>query len=569
MPKIYILIILHMNRVRKKISLLLIVSILFLNFPLTLADNTSVTEEEKAKVETEILKLQSNIFNSSKNVFEKLTDEFEKYTNYEETWNTSFDLEFDEASMYWKWNASLDLKNYIAKTAWLDSEISGDISFKLDYAPIYWTWMNIDLSTFASMISKDSEIYLKLKDLDFKVTDENISQILDALKSEFSDNKFVKFPSDENTKNAMNMLKNFSLSNVLLEAENISKTPLLKAYKKDWNKYLLVPTKEACEKYFEVENKLNSTSSWYEPKSCSDTVYNSMVVKFIRTWNLYLGLWTNENTLGFYFEDDYDILDLSLVYDEDNINKFDLKVTEDLNSFTINYEKNNFLKSYLDADEWLTKFSFESELDKNNKFTQINSNFNFNNEFTWNFALKNKKISWMFYAKQKWYDYSSDNYEYKLKNVYAWKITWTLNENNLIKTLNTKIVWVSVKDKKALFIWKLNLNNWNINYSFKAWDDTTWKILINWTWKYDFNYFKLDSKYDFNSMYTWKMNYLVDTRNNKQNWKAYFDLNSTWKQILKFNLETYWTKIYKDDVKIEVPSDFKELDENMFWNLNY
>jgi hypothetical protein len=35
------------------------------------------------------------------------------------------------------------------------------------------------------MISKDSEIYLKLKDLNFKVTDENISQVLEAVKKEF------------------------------------------------------------------------------------------------------------------------------------------------------------------------------------------------------------------------------------------------------------------------------------------------------------------------------------------------------------------------------------------------
>jgi uncharacterized membrane protein len=56
-----------------------------LNFPLTLADNTSVTAEEKTKVETEVLKLQSNIFNSSKTTLEKLTDEFSKVTNYEES----------------------------------------------------------------------------------------------------------------------------------------------------------------------------------------------------------------------------------------------------------------------------------------------------------------------------------------------------------------------------------------------------------------------------------------------------------------------------------------------------
>jgi hypothetical protein len=297
-----------------------------------------------------------------------------------------------------------------------------------------------------------------------------------------------------------------------------------------------------------------------------------MVVKFIKSWDLYLELWTNENTLWFYTEEDWNVSDLSLVYDENNINKFDFIITPEQTKykwelFSLNYEKNNFLKSYLDADEGLTKFSFESELDKNNNFSEVNSSFNFNKDFTWNFILKDKKISWMFYSKQKWYDYSSENWDYKLKNVFASKVTWTLNDDNTIKTLNAKLVWVSVADKKAFLVWKLNLNNWNINYSLNA-SDNTWKFVLSWNWKYAKNYFKLDSKYDFNSLYTWKINYLVDTRNNKSDGKVYFDVNQASKQVLKFNLETSWTRTYKDDVKIEVPSDFKELDENSFNNLN-
>jgi hypothetical protein len=40
-------------------------------------------------------------------------------------------------------------------------------------------------------------------------------------------------PSDENSKMVINALKNFSLTNILTEAENISKIPLLTTYKKD------------------------------------------------------------------------------------------------------------------------------------------------------------------------------------------------------------------------------------------------------------------------------------------------------------------------------------------------
>jgi hypothetical protein len=48
--------------------------------------------------------------------------------------------------------------------------------------------------------------------LDFKVSNENLSKILDKLKEEFSDNKYIKFPTDANSQAFMNFVKDFDLN---------------------------------------------------------------------------------------------------------------------------------------------------------------------------------------------------------------------------------------------------------------------------------------------------------------------------------------------------------------------
>jgi len=133
------------------------------------------------------------------------------------------------------------------------------------------------------MISKDGEIYALLKNLDFKVNDENISKVLEELKTQFSDNKYLKFPSDENSKVVYEYIKNFSLGNFLLEAESVLSKPLLTTYKKSGNKYLLVPTKYACDTYFELDKKLNFSNSWYTPQTCNESTYKSFVKEFIKS----------------------------------------------------------------------------------------------------------------------------------------------------------------------------------------------------------------------------------------------------------------------------------------------
>lgn len=560
-----------MNKLRKKVSVLLILSFFTLNLNnvFVYADSTETpSKEEIQKVEDEIVKLQLNLFNNSKNILEKLNENLSKSTNFEENWDSSLKLKFDEQSFLWKWDFAFNINDYKSKNSMLDSQLDWDVSLSWSFNPVYWTGFEINLKTFASMISKDSEVFLLLKDFDYKINDENIDDILSKVKEQFKDNKYVKFPTDENSKVILEKIKGLTLNDFLLWTQEKLSEPLLTAYKKSWDKYLLVPTKYACEQYFELEKNLSLFNSWYTPSTCKESTYRAFLQKFIKSWEAYLTIWEENNTLWYYSAQDGSSLDISLIYDENTINNFDFIFMPDIENlpaewFNFNYEKNNYLKVYF--KEWEDIFNFDSSLNDENNFEEITSDFDMNWDAVWKFSMKNKKMAWMMYFKMYSYDYSDEwDFKKKLSDMIAVKMSWELWDNNEIKTFNSKIVWIWVQDKKIFLKWNLDLNNWKIKYSWEF-SDSYSISKINWTWNYSSKYLKLDSNFDImNSYYTWKFNLEVDTKDWKNNWNINLEVNSLDKNILNFELKSTWNRTYKENIEISKPKDYIELNEDLF-----
>ena len=80
---------------------------------------------------------------------------------------------------------------------------------------LYWSW-NISLKTFIDMISKDWDIYMMLKNSDFKVSNENIQTYLDQIKTKFKDWKYVLIPQTDEAKNIYKYLNNFDAPPIIL-----------------------------------------------------------------------------------------------------------------------------------------------------------------------------------------------------------------------------------------------------------------------------------------------------------------------------------------------------------------
>lgn len=553
---------------KKIIAWVVTSSLLLAQFSFSYANLESVTPDEKAKVQAEVLRLQWQLFDNTKTYAEKLTQDFKKLTYYEETWDSKIEFEIDEATL-WKWFATFDMKNYVVKNTSLDSDISGDISLKTRYQPAYGTGIELDLSSFFSMISKDGEIYTLLKDFDFKVNDENISQILEAVKKQFEENKYLKLPSDVNTQLVYQYINNLRLDTILNETQKVLSQPLFQAYQKSGDKYLLAPTKYACDTYFELDKKLNFYNSWYTPKSCSNTVYKSFLKEFLSLWQMYVIIGDEKNTFWYESKANGTQVVFTIDYTPQNIVATNIAVIPDQTKyknegFTFSYVKGQSVKSQFNAEEGKYTVSFDSKLDTNNNIVTLDSKVNFNNDFVWNLAIVDKKISWFYSIKQRWYDYESDDWEYILKNVYGISISWNLKADNTLEKLNIKSAWVDVNTKWVLFTSKMSYENGN--YVFDVSSEWVW---FKWKGYVSKELFTLDSEYDFNGVYTWEFNMNYDLSNNKNNLDFYFDVNQLDNKIVKLIMTNIATRTYKEDVKIEIPTDFKELDvENLDW-MNY
>ncbi len=555
---------------KKIIAWVILCSLISTHFSFSYASWESLTTEEKTKIETEILKLQWQLLTHSQTFLEKMTSNFKKLTHYEEKGNSKIEFEMDQ-SMFGKWFTTLDIKNYTIKNALLDSDISWDISLKTRFQPTYGTWIELDLSTLASMISKDGDIYSLLKDFNFQVNDENIKEILQQVKEKFQDNKYLKLPSDQNSQLGYQYINNFRPDAFLNGAEKIFSQPLLQAYKKSWDKYLLIPTKFACDTYFELDKTLNLYNSWYTPKTCSSSVYKTFLKEFLSMWELYLILWKDNNTFWYTQKKDGTDITLEIVYTSQDIVSTQCIIIPDQKKyknewFTFSYKKNDNIKIDFNADSGKMIWKLDAKLDANNHYISLQSKLNFNNDVVWEFQILDKKISWFYTIKERGYDYNSDDWDYILKNIYGVKITGKLNENNTLEKLNIKAAGVDVKTKEVFLKAKTSYENGNYIFDISSVAMLS-KFDMKGTGYISQETFTLDSEYNFNEMYTWDFNMNYDTSNNKNNLYFYFDTNEWEKKIIKFLMSNTATRNYKEDIKVEIPSDFVEFDINEVWEL--
>lgn len=586
-----------MNKSKKTISIILSSLIVLWNFTFLNANASNSVKpswEEIKKVEQEVLKLQWNIFDTSKTYLETLTSKLKDLSKYEENWNSKIDLSFDH-EYFWSGNFNLSLDNYKVKSNIFDSESSWIFKIKSNYNSTYSSWFSLDLTTFASLISKDGEIYALLKDFNFSVNDENIEEILLKLKDIFKDNKYVKLPSDDLSKEILNTIKSFDLNNSLAKVEKLTKKPLLTPYSKVWDSFLLIPTRDFCNNYFEIQNSFWASNSWYTPTDCSDSIYKSFVKRFLKSWELSLTLW-DTNKLSFISNKNDTKVNITLDFKDEitwvSINISPTKKEFKNEWFTLNYESKKLLNIDLRLEKWKSFFNFNWNLDLNNKFKDFNSELKFS-EISWKIKLENNKLNWFYTIKEYSYFYDKDTYSYSydedkyyLKNIYWVKISWNTLENNSLDQLNILTAWVSIdgKEKNVFLKWIFNYNKWDFifNYDFNnsnTYSDNYFGWKINWKWKVSeklfdlkLNYFIEDNFYNSinntteGEKYNWDFNLIIDQTELKNNLNFYFDINNLNKKLLKISFVNDAKRVYSNDIKIETPKDFKDFDlDEVFW----
>jgi len=101
-------------------------------------------------------------------------------------------------------------------------------------------------------------MYVLLEKLDIinEGNDRKIKEALEMMKKIALKNKYIKF-EDRNTKQVLETLKNLNPSKIFTDSKEILEKPLFEAYKKEENRYSLIPTKYACDEFKRLSAKFD------------------------------------------------------------------------------------------------------------------------------------------------------------------------------------------------------------------------------------------------------------------------------------------------------------------------
>ncbi len=235
-------------------------------------ENTDISDKDTKKVEDKIVKIQLNLLENGIDNLKSITDKFNKLSNYEEKWDFKMNLDIDHETI-WKIKAGLELPDYVSSTSNFDSQLKWKIKAFIDAMPKWEKAVKLEISSMMDFISKDGNIYLLLDNLN--VSEENIGEVKSAiqvLKKIAEEKGYIKI-ENKNSFNIISVLKGLNPNNILRDWKVALSKPMLKPYKKEGNRYYLMPTKYACDKMKELTYRFDPFG-W---TTCTESQYNRVL----------------------------------------------------------------------------------------------------------------------------------------------------------------------------------------------------------------------------------------------------------------------------------------------------
>ncbi len=447
-------------------------------------NNPLLTKEELKKVGDEIVKIQINLLNSTKTAADNWINDFIKSLNSEKTGNIKLNIEWSWA-MIWNWKGELNIKDINSRSANFDSQLEAQIDLLVESSMRWSKNMKTQFSSFVNFINKDGNMYLLLQKLKYSWLEEfdyswKMNTLLTKLKALWDKNQYVKI-EDKQSEMALAMFKNFDTNTIYNEANKILIKPMLKPYKKEGNKYLLVPTKEYCDSMKYLSYKL----SQYWDKICSDDEYSSMIESVMVSWNLYIIIdWTDKH-LWWDINENWTVWYVKIYFSDKIITKALVKVDnvswKDTSKLEITYIKWQKLDYDIDLTSNKDKIniSFKSLLSGEDTFNKIDFIANIPNEwFKWNFKLENKKFNGSI---------ELTNNNIKLN----WNLSWELN--NLDDLVSLNFIVKATIDSRSNFDMNYVLMNEIITWTMSYKENNSELIGVKSTWKYKKEYIELNN----------------------------------------------------------------------------
>ncbi len=356
-----------------------------------LTSNTLSYDEKKAVI-AEVMKIQQNISDGLQGQFDTFINLYARNSNIQESGDLSINVDIDHEKV-WNVSAGLELKDYTAISSGFDAQIKTDVSafLTLENSPEAGTF---NVSAFMDYISKDGNLYVLLDDLKIDTDKvEEMKEFIDMLTKVAEQNGYVAAESDVNAQ-ALELIAWFAPHLLLDDARAIFDQPLLRAHRKLGDKYILVPTKYACNQGKIITKKFDP---FYGSDTCSDGQYKDLVEDFLsQEGYLYMTL-GNTTTLWIQVDSEREKISGNVVFQNDHILSSYLNVTDGSSKIDFEYEiKSHISLDISDGDDDLN-MSMLLGLDKQNYIHSWEMTMKLDNQYEnmdMKLSLKNGNISW-------------------------------------------------------------------------------------------------------------------------------------------------------------------------------
>lgn len=506
--------------------------------------NTLSTSDTK-KVNDELVKIQKNLLKQGVSNFEKILGELEKYSNYEERGNFKANVNFDYDKIG-KSKIELKLKDYIAKNSWFDAQFKSKIEAIIDAAPKGEKEVKMKINAFVDYILKDQNYYVLLKDLKI-VDDKDILKLdsqIEKIKEIAAKNKYIHF-KDKNAAQVFAKLKEFTPQNILEQGNSIVAKPLFTAYKKEGNKFYLIPSKYGCD----TAKTLAQTFDPFNGNTCSDSQYQDLLDNIADSKTKFYIDFSEKNTvIGFEWnkaKDDIDEFNWNITFSDKYIEEINFIVKPNQKEYPGEWASLNFVRAKkLDAKIyvklWNIKFNLVSSLDSANRFKSIDLKYNIGEKNNWELTLKNRKITGKYTGE--WYN-----------SKYVWVISGKTDTSNRLSTLKIENQYINSSEwnpGETNTIFTYDYGKYSIDNKYSSeWSKSdlkaSFKISRNVLSEANFNLqvSQKESSYDenFNRVYTWDFRKVVDSnielKNKNIKWetkiftkdKEFLKITNTWR----------------------------------------
>ena len=442
-------------------------------------EKIEIDENDKNEVNKRMLSLQSNMLESSEDAFTLL----KKYTSYKQSGSYEMSLDIDEES-FGSLISEFKIKEYVAKNNLFDSQLTGDVEWRLEYS-IAGQDMKVEFSSFVDAIVKDNDFFVMLDDVKSVIESENneLKSLVDISNKISTEGKYVRFKSDDlgDVEISKEMIDNFLNIN---KYRSLLENPILETYKVEWDRYYLAPTESFCD---EAKKLFGWVLGNLGDGNCSASQYEDMVEEFIEQTNAYMTMEGDTSTL--YMEEASGTSKMNMSFDANTILSANMEIIDNSpysgeSKMTMSYLNGENLDIVISAPS--INASFISKLNKDNSLESFDMMMDMWGVLEMDMALLNNNIVWSMQVSIEWQDMVTADLVWKLEkdyldakvmfefmdfinrseDTYKWTLEiWTDTRNNknnfdmslLINQSEKNIVELDVVSESTIEYWEVEI----------------------------------------------------------------------------------------------------------------